>query len=90
MPTKHTRRARKPLAERVKWEQSEGKPEYISCSHGGVVFVIDGRWHKRWNLWSNDLRIDVNLKAKSANAAKAEALRIVQRAVLEAAEAWKD
>jgi hypothetical protein len=88
MPTKHTRRARKPLAERVTWK-NDGRIIYWA-SVGGFTLMV-GRWGPgEWQVECGAFAVKHLFKATSSKAAKAEALRIVQRAVLEAAEAWKD
>lgn len=80
---------RKPLVERVKWEKRESWLQI--CEHAGLevrlIKDVQGKWAVKYREgdWYRYFDCKGGWKA-----AKIEALRIVQAAVLEAAEAWRD
>lgn len=78
---------RKPLVERVEWTAPRGTG--FEGRLGGLSIRIWPHGHS-WRVQAAGY-VDTYFKVDGdVEAAKAEALRIVQRAVLEAAEAWKD
>ncbi len=77
------------LAERVEWVKLS-RQHPLTCFLGGVTVTL-------WTVTAKH-KFEVEaigpyrkvLKSRTLHAAKAEALRIVQAAVLAAAEAWRD
>lgn len=86
-----TRVKRKPLVERVEWD--EPVPMWWSLDLAGLSVEVRPNAHGVYRMRSvipweqSSWKI---LEASTAEAAKAEALRIVQSAVLAAAAEWAD
>lgn len=85
-----------PLAERVTWQATGPHSwEFTLGEYRVQLFRLKEMRETRWwkVAWSQRVAHwdgDVTFPQPEFDAAQAEALRIVQRAVLKAAEAWRD
>jgi hypothetical protein len=80
----------KPLSERVQWEYNTG--EVLSCSLGGFqvdIWPVHAGWVTR-ALYGTNVFLCQHMHSEDVFAAKLEALRIVQQAVITASAAWRD
>lgn len=80
--------SKKPLSKRVKWIKFPNPHDSV-CLLGGMSVVITP-WQERGHWEMRALGNSYIIKAKTLSAAKAKALRIVQKAILEAAAEWSD
>lgn len=78
----------KPLAERVRWIDGHNPGFGATCFYGGLCVTVNYLSPGRWEL--HRLGGVQVIGGLSIDAAKAEALRIVQAAVLRAAKEWAD
>lgn len=82
------RKAGKTLAERVAW-LSEGNIIFWA-SIARLTVVVSRIGNREWEVECWQIGVKTTVLAKTPRLAKAEALRIVQAAVLQAADEWKD
>lgn len=82
----------KPLAERVEWrDQPVHGMQLAQATIGGIAIEVIGPIGGEYRIGCDMLPTGrMYVKDAGLPAAKLEALRIVQRAVLEAAEHWRD